>query len=107
MVRTKMRKLQGKTITVKCRVKRFGGNHASPSGKTILLVNVVNMQNNRKICHHAWIHKDDRWKGIWPGDNVQFTAKIVTYRKYVGAIKPFKDNVDYRFSNIKRVKKLR
>lgn len=78
------------------------GRTVTPKGKvqnTLLLKDIYSLQREL-LTDHSWIfYTSDLQKiGLKEGDRIQFSARVLCYQKSSG--------FDYRFSYIKKVKKL-
>lgn len=97
-------------IRIRAKVLRFGKKPAfrGPPVDTILLIDVIKVDDNSFLTDHIWFTKGKWCDGIQVADQIELDARVKTYTKgYFG----YKEDVawekpavnDYKFSNPSKV----
>lgn len=96
-MRRRLSHLKNQRLKFQGTFKRLG---KCPSGKTILLVNIL--LNDKQVTDHAWLMFGKRFarlKNYSEGDKITFYARITKYTKRNG-------KQDYRFSYPTKIQRI-
>ena len=103
-MRTELRRFFGERLRFTAIVDRTGikkNRFANDPLITQLLLSVKIKECGTLVANHVWVNCTKIWRGTFPGDEVEFTARITEYVK--GHFKEDIQSIDYKLSYITKV----
>lgn len=110
-MRQELQKINKKRLKFRAKVEKFGFKPAFRGFglKTILLVDVINVETNNIVTDHIWFTCGKSWDSLIENDIVEFEARVAKYEK---GYKGYREDVynpvsiDYKLERPTKVKKV-